>query len=61
MRPVFRPTTQEWQPDIIEIKLGTNDASQDNGNWKGKATFKTAKYYSPEGGLMIVERTRRII
>lgn len=34
-------TAQEWQPDIIVIKLGTNDACQDNGNWKGKATFKT--------------------
>lgn len=32
---------QEWQPDIIVIKLGTNDACQDNGNWQGKDKFKT--------------------
>jgi lysophospholipase L1-like esterase len=33
---------QKWQPDIIVIKLGTNDACQDNGNWKGKEPFKKA-------------------
>ena len=39
--PQFKAVLK-WQPDIIVIKLGTNDACQDNGNWKGKEAFKKA-------------------
>ncbi len=29
----------DWQPDVVTIMLGTNDANQDNGNWVGKKIF----------------------
>ncbi len=32
---------RDWQPQMIIIKLGTNDANQSNHNWKSKAQFKS--------------------
>ena len=29
----------DWQPDVVTIMLGTNDANLDNGNWVGKKRF----------------------
>ncbi|MFD2158585.1 sialate O-acetylesterase [Rubritalea tangerina] len=31
---------KEWAPDIIIIKLGTNDANQSNHNWQGQDAFQ---------------------
>ena len=44
-RPIWKGATfkkvEAFAPQVIVLKLGTNDACQDNGNWKGKAAFKS--------------------